>query len=122
MTIRTAALTILVMTATALTAAGCGRKGDLERPSVARAQAQKDAKAASGGSAIAPSARRANTTPPDGGAVPASAAVAGTAATQTTSVTQMNVISGSDGAAGRSGRKTDKEQVEDRPFILDPLL
>ena len=118
MTFRTSALIALVLTATALTAAGCGRKGDLERPSVARAKAEKG----TANTTASPSAANRQVTPPAVGATPASAVVTGNASTQTTSVTQMNVVPGSDNAAARSGRTGDEEQAPERRFILDPLL
>jgi predicted small lipoprotein YifL len=108
----------LLLTATVLTVAGCGRKGDLERPSVARAKAEKNA----ANTTASPSAAKPQTTAPAVGAAPASAVVTGNAAAQTKSVTQMNVVAGSDNAAARSGRTDDKEQVPERPFLLDPLL
>ncbi|KQS64445.1 hypothetical protein ASG39_10795 [Rhizobium sp. Leaf371] len=118
MTFRTAALTALLLTATVLTASGCGRKGDLERPSVARAQAAKDA----ANTTRAPSALPSGFVSPASGAAPASAAVAGNASAQTTSVTQMNTVPGSDNRAARSGRTGKQDDVPERPFLLDPLL
>ncbi|PYE42034.1 putative lipoprotein [Rhizobium sp. PP-F2F-G20b] len=118
MTFRTAALTALLLTATVLTASGCGRKGDLERPSVARAQAAKEA----GNTTRAPSAAPSALVRPASGAAPASSAVTGNASSQTTAVTQMNVVPGSDNAAARSGRTGDQTDVPERPFLLDPLL
>lgn len=118
MTFRTAALTALLLTATVLTASGCGRKGDLERPSVARAQAAK----ADGNTTRSPSAETSGVVRPASGATPASTAIAGNAATQTTAVTQMNVVPGSDNTAARSGRTGDQTATPERPFLLDPLL
>ncbi|KQR75680.1 hypothetical protein ASG25_13710 [Rhizobium sp. Leaf384] len=118
MTFRTAALTALLLTATVLTASGCGRKGDLERPSVARAKAAKDTQ----NTTATPSALPSGFVRPASGAAPASAAVSGNASTQTTAVTQMNTVPGSDNTAARSGRTGAQADVPERSFLLDPLL